>query len=210
MAVAKTKHRWQGELARPIRPRVIRPLNLCFVDPNNIAQANEEMARLTEEAIAQEYFQKLDLLMKHYSIPDPNDWFSLALALAVDHVPGFQVENNFGIEQIGPGIGLVVHTGHKKTGRRITWSVEHLEDLLDDVEKAKKRYGLTRDREALSRMARLQKWAPPANHRGGWSQWIETLESRLQEAKALRRKVNKLLEILRNSRGRNSENATGI
>ena len=210
MGVVKAKPHWRDELARPIRPRVTRPLNLSFVHPDNIAQANEEMARLTEEAIGQELFQKLHLLMKHYSIPDPNDWFSLALALAVDHVPGFQVENNLGIEQIGLGIGLVVHTGHKKMGRPITWSVERLDELLDDVEKTKKRYGLERDREALSRIARLRKWASPANHRGDRSQWIETLESRLQEAKALRRKANKLLEILRNSRGGNSENSPAI
>src|SRR5262249_10297699 len=152
--------------------------------PDNIAQANEEMTRLTEEAIEQELFQKLDLLMKHYSIPDPNDWRSLALALAVDHIPGFQVENNLGIEKIGQGIGLVVHTTRKKTGRPTTWPVERRDELLNDVEKTKKRYGLKRDREALDRLARLRKWAPPANHRGEQSQWIETLESRLQEAKA--------------------------
>src|SRR5262245_49260188 len=138
MGVVRAKRRWRGELARPIRPRVIRPLDLCYVHPDNIAQANEEMARLTDEAIKEERLQKLDLLKKHYSILDPNDWFSLALALAVDHVPGFQVENNLGIEQIGWGIGLVVHTDRKKTGRPITWSLHRLDELLNDVEKTKK------------------------------------------------------------------------
>jgi hypothetical protein len=210
MAVAKTKHRWQGELARPIRPRVIRPLSLCYVDPSTIAQTNEEMIRLTDEAITQKILGKLALLMKHYSISDPDDWFSLALALAVDHVPGFQVENTLGVQQIDQGISLVVHAGRKKTGRPITWPFDRLEELFDDVEKTKKQFGLTQDREALSRIARHPKWSPPANHRGEWGQWIETLESRLQEAKALRRNANKLLEILRNSRGGNSENSPAI
>jgi hypothetical protein len=204
------KRRWRGELARPIRPTVIRPLSFCFVTPDNIAQANEEMARLTHEVIAQKWFEKLNLLMKHYSIADPNDWFSLALALAVDHVPGFQVWNTLGFEQIDQGIRLVVHVGRKKTGRPMKWPVQRLDDLLNDVEKTKKQCGVKRDREALDRIARLRKWAPPANHRGERSQWIETLESRLQEAKALRRNANKLLEILRNNRSGNSENSPAI
>jgi hypothetical protein len=168
------------------------------------------MIRLTDEAITQKILGKLALLMKHYSISDPDDWFSLALALAVDHVPGFQVENTLGVQQIDQGISLVVHAGRKKTGRPITWPFDRLEELFDDVEKTKKQFGLTQDREALSRIARHPKWSPPANHRGEWGQWIETLESRLQEAKALRRNANKLLEILRNSRGGNSENSPAI
>jgi hypothetical protein len=133
---------------------------------------------------AQKFVEKLDLLMKHYLIPDPHDWFSLALALAVDHVPGFQIENKLGVEQIDWGISLVEHVGRKKTGRPKTWSVDRLDELLNDVEKTKKQFGLTQDREALSRIARLRKkWAPPANHRGERRQWIKTLESRLQEAK---------------------------
>jgi hypothetical protein len=210
MGAVMAKRRWQGELARPIRPMVIRPLDLCYVDPDTIAQANEEMIRLTNEVITQKFVEKLDLLMKHYLIPDPHDWFSLALALAVDQIPGFQVENTLGVEQIDRGISLVEHVGRKKTGRRKKWSFDRLDKLLNDVEKTKKRFGLTEDREALSRIARLRKWAPPANHRGDRRQWIETLESRLQEAKVYRRNVDKLLEILRNSRGGSSENSPAI
>jgi hypothetical protein len=206
MGAAKAKRRWQGELARPIRPKVIRPLSLCFVTP----EANEEMIRLTNEAIEQKFKEKLDLLMKHYSIPDREDWYSLALALAVDHIPGFQVENKLGLERIDRGISLVVHRGRKKVGRRNTWSVHRLDELLNDVEKTKRQFHLKRDREALSRIARLRKWAPPANHRGELGQWVETLESRLQEAKVLRGKVDKLVEILRNCRGGSSENSPAI
>jgi hypothetical protein len=210
MGAVRAKRRWHGELARPIRPRVIRPLGLCFVDPDTIAQANDEMIRLTNEAIAQKFVEKLDLLMKHYLIPDPHDWFSLALALAVDHVPGFQIENTLGVEQIDRGISLVEHVGRKKTGRPKTWSVDRLDELLNDVEKTKKQFGLMQDREALSRIARLRKWAPPANHRGERRQWIKTLESRLQEAKVYRRNVDKLLEILGNSLGGSSGNSPAI
>jgi hypothetical protein len=207
MGAAKAKRRWQGELARPIRPKVIRPLSLCFVTPDNVAKANEEMIRLTNEAIEQKFKQKLDLLMTHYSISDREDWYSLALALAVDHIPGFQVENKLGLEQIDGGISLVVHRGRKKVGRRNKWSVDRLCELLSDVEKRKKQSDLKSDREALRQIASLRKWGPPANHPGDW---VETLESRLQEAKKLRRNLDKILEILRNSGCGGSENSPAV
>ena len=92
MRVSKNKVRWTGELKRPIRVRVNRPQGLAITDPETVTRANEEMIRLANEAIGERILEKLRLLMEHYSIPDKDDWFSLALALATDHVPGFQSE----------------------------------------------------------------------------------------------------------------------
>jgi hypothetical protein len=66
--------------------------------------------------------------------------------------------------------------------------------LLDDVENAKRERNLAEDRETLKILAR-KKWKPQANHRGGNKEWLETLESRLQEAKSIRRNCLKLLKM---------------
>ena len=81
------KHRWKGELAKPIRPKVIRPQGLAVTDAETVARANEEMENLYRQAIEETRVEKLRFLMDHYGISDKADFFSLALALAIDHVP---------------------------------------------------------------------------------------------------------------------------
>ena len=39
----KSKRRWKGELAKPIRPKVNRPRGLAVTDHETAARANEEM-----------------------------------------------------------------------------------------------------------------------------------------------------------------------
>jgi hypothetical protein len=53
MATSKKTIRWKGELSKPIRPYVVRPQGLAVTDPESVARANEEMIRLTNEAIEQ-------------------------------------------------------------------------------------------------------------------------------------------------------------
>src|SRR5262249_5930483 len=55
------------------------------------------------------------------------------------------------------------------------------------VEEAKQRDGFSTDREALAVVMRESEWQPPANHRGDLKQWLETLESRLHDAKRIKR-----------------------
>ena len=86
------KHRWKGELAKPIRPKVIRPPGLR-VTKKTAQVANEEMKALYWRAIEEEYLVKLELLMDHYGITDKTDFPSLALALAIElGIPGFKVD----------------------------------------------------------------------------------------------------------------------
>lgn len=189
------KHRWKGELAKPIRPKVIRPQGLAVTDAETVARANEEMEDLYRQAIEETRVEKLRLLMDHYGISDKADFFSLALALAIDHVPGFGIDPTpLRQEQISDGIALVVQDN--RTGRRLEWPPERLDSLLSAVEGVKRKHGLSTDREAIAVVARKPKWRRPANHKGNHEQWLETLESRLQDAKRHKRQIEHLLKDL--------------
>ena len=158
------------------------------------------MERLACDAIYDELIKKLRLLMEHYSIPDKDDWFGLAVALATDHVPGFQIEwplATFSHDSPHFFSGPVVVSGKKKGGRPSKWDFDRLERLLSAVEKEKARHGIKTDREALSRLARRQEWSRTASHRGTADQWIKTLKSRLQDAKAFQRSMERAESGLR-------------
>jgi len=199
------EHRWKGELAKPIRPQVIRPQGLAVTDAETVARANEEMEELYRQAIDERRVEKLSLLMDHYGISDKADFFSLALALAIDHVPGFGIDPTpLRLEQISDGVALVVQDN--KTGRRLEWPPERLDSLLSAVEDAKRKHGLSTDREAIAVVARKGKWGRPANHKGNHEQWLETLESRLQDAKRSKRQIEHFLKDLPWSFGQNSGN----
>src|SRR6266446_45055 len=73
------KPRDKGELGKPI-----------YVGSIPFEAANEEQQGRIEQGIEQAAINKLPLLMEHYKIPNEDDYFSLALALAKDWVPGFQ------------------------------------------------------------------------------------------------------------------------
>jgi hypothetical protein len=176
------KHRWKGELATPIRPKVIRPGGLR-VSKKTAQVANEEMEDLYRRAIEEEYLVKLELLMDHYGITDRTDFPSLALALAIEHIPGFRIDPTpIRLEQIDDqGLKLVVQDNRE--GRPLEWSLKRLNNLLSAVEETKKKHGLSKDREALSVLAQRGEWSRPPNHRGGLEQWLKTLKNRLAEAR---------------------------
>jgi len=199
------KHRWKGELAKPIRPKVIRPQGLFVTDAETVARANEEMDDLYRQAIEETRLEKLRLLMDHYGISDKADFFSLALALAIDHVPGFGIDPTpLRREQISDGVALVVQDN--RTGRKLEWPPKRLDSLLSAVEDAKRKHGLSTDREAITVVARNREWGRPANHKGSDEQWLETLESRLQDAKRSKREIEHLLKNLHWVFGQNSGN----
>jgi hypothetical protein len=176
------KHRWRGELAKPIRPKVIRPRGLR-VTKTTAQAANKEMEDLYQRAIEEEYLVKLELLMDHYGITNKTDFPSLALALAIElGIPGFRVDPTpLRLEQIGEGISLVVQDSRK--GPRPRWSLKRRADLLSAVEEVKKKGSISTDHEALRVLARRPEWSPPDNHRGGEEQWRKTLKNRLAEAR---------------------------
>jgi hypothetical protein len=85
--------------------------------------------------------------------------------------------------------------------RPVQWSPERLLHLLEAVRAEKKKSGLTKDLDALTRLARGKDWAPPAFHRskstrGKFNAWIRTLQSRLHDAKQFKRKVDAVNALL--------------
>jgi hypothetical protein len=173
------------------------------------------MIRLATEEIGRQLQQKLRLLMSHYSIPNPDDWFSLALALARDHVPGLRVEPpliefEFAHEG-GESFRGLVNAERKRGGRPAKWDFDRLDRLLAAVEAEKRKHGLSTDREALSRVAARGEWVRPPAHRGGQQNWIETLESRYHDAKRFRRLLADAEKLLADaSMAANSGKSKGV
>jgi hypothetical protein len=176
------KHRWKGELGKPIRPKVIRPRGLR-VTKKTAQVANAEMEDLYRRAIEEEYLVKLELLMHRYGITDKTDFPSLALALAIElGIPGFKIDPMpLRLEQIDDqGIQLVVQDNRK--GPRPKWWLKRRK-LLAAVTATKKKYRLSKDNEALSVLANRSEWSPPGNYRGDREQWLKTLKNQLAEAR---------------------------
>src|SRR5262249_18224482 len=154
------KPRYKGELGKPI-----------YVGSIPFEAANEEQ----QERIEQAAIKKLPLLMEHYKIPNKDDYFSLALALAKDWVPGFQVKP------------VAVKLDHGTWGAVIRdtkptkWPPERLLKLLNAVAETKRKHALSKDREALKILMQKGEWSRPYNR--DEQKWLETLESRLQDAK---------------------------
>jgi hypothetical protein len=174
------KHRWKGELAKPIRPKVIRP-RVLRVTKTTAQKANKEMKDLYQRTIEEEYLRKLGLLMDKYGITDKTDFRSLALKLAIKEldIPGFRIDPTpLRLEEIDEGIQLVVQDNRE--GPRPKWSLRRLRNLLSAVEEIKKKHGLLTDRKALSNLAQRTEWSPPPNHRGDW---LKTLANRLGQAR---------------------------
>ena len=161
--------------------------------PEIIQAWNELLEHLHNEAIFAAWDAKLKLLLRHYSLAD-DDWYGLALVLAVEHEAGFQIDRQ--IAPLPPGFwgaveikdGKIVDDNVRKPNRPLVWSFRRLLELLDDVQTEKKKSGCSKDLDALRCLAR-KKWAPPLNYRGGIATWIRTLQKRLSEAKREERAV---------------------
>jgi hypothetical protein len=192
------KSKRAGELAKPIRPQIDGWGGPVPKDPNEIKSANAHLESLHERAVTDARNHKLNLLLRHYSLAD-NDWHGLALALAIEHEPGFQVDRQ--TAALPPDFaGAVRIKGGKiiveRIGRPRQWSVERLGELCDAVDAEKKTYGLKKDIEALRHLARRKKWAPPSDQsrssRGTFDAWVTTLQKRLVEAREIQRLVDAL------------------
>jgi hypothetical protein len=168
---------------------------------SKIRAENGLMVRLRDEERAKAESAKLELLAKHYDVP-PNDFRALVLALARDVVPGLQFKDPLRkIENYGPQ-----YYQTEKIGRPVEWGFDRLRKLLAEVDAISKGGNMT-NREALARLSRKKEWSPRANHRGGRDKWLETLESRLQRAKKLRKMADRSLQSLRECQRRNSGNS---
>jgi hypothetical protein len=167
---AKKKRRYKGELAKPIHVGSI-PIETT---------SEEQSDWIKQQFVEQELIEKLPLLMEYYKIADNDDYFSLALALARHHVPGFRV------------VQAKLKLKHGDWGavikdRCAEWPRERLLSLLGAVEEAKQKHGFSTDREAIEFLMQKRKWQPRASYRGESKQRLETLESRLQDAKRISR-----------------------
>jgi hypothetical protein len=175
--------RYLGELATPITwPSP--PMFEGYITHERVEAFWLDYDRHQQEAeqLVQEVrLRKLSLLMSDYGIEDQNDTLQLAMMLACDHVPGFRV----------------VPERKKTQGRKKEWDAEKLEALLDAVKSVKKQHRFN-DRQALAFLSNnartAAEWGPPRHYKGTKKQWIETLESRLQDAKRWVAWVKSVLE----------------
>jgi hypothetical protein len=166
----KGQHRYKGELAKPILASVYFTMTVAELD--DALQQTIHKARL----------EKLKLLMAHYEIPDKTDYLSLALTLAIDHVPGFRIGRASELLRLEHGdYGKVLGS---KRGRPRELTPELHDSLRSTVERTKRECRLQTDREALRIIARRQPWSRPANHRGDFDQWIKTLQNRLSKSRS--------------------------
>jgi len=155
-------------------------------------------------AIEHEPRSGLRLLRRRYSLAE-DDYEGLALNLAIQHEPGFRVVDrqitklplaHGPLTEYTPFSGPVrIKKGvliYERTGRPIDWPPERLLQLLEAVKTERKRSGVTKDIDALSRLASKKEWAPPPTHRsksprGESDAWVRTLQSRLHDAKRFKR-----------------------
>jgi len=180
------RRRYTGKLATPI---------VCPAPPEfwgavtdkrvrEFLRKRESYPRDTEKRIDQERSNKLALLLKHYGICNHADMRALALALAAEHVPGFKI----------------VRESKSKRGRRKKWDGLKLQTLFDTVVSLKEQHNFT-DRQALQFMtnnpAYSKTWGHPSDRQG--QNWIETLESRLHDAKRYVRYIESQEAWLRNA-----------
>src|SRR5262249_11930298 len=138
----KKRPRWKGDLAKPI-----------YVGDLPFHASGKEASAWLKQAVGRGIMEKLRLLMKHYRIADKDDYLGLALALARDFVPGFQVINTKLKLRHGTW-GAVVRAN---AGRPITWPPERLDRLLKVVEETKQQRGLS-DRDALKNVIQKGEW----------------------------------------------------
>jgi hypothetical protein len=177
MKTPRRKGSYKGALAKPI---ILRPAPTFSgsVVPKRLAAHRrkvERYERAKHAFVEQQFSKKLAMLSDHYSIPDKPDMGALARALAVEHVPGFRIQ---------------FPEGKSGRGRKRKWLPDRLEELYQTVESIKLQHRLT-DKRALKFIVNNPEHAPtwgvPTGHKGSKEQWIETLESRLQDAKRLQK-----------------------
>jgi hypothetical protein len=189
MAAKCHRGSYAGALASPIIPPS-PPGFVGAVTPKRLEAYRKKLAlyeRTAAAAVEKEVSRKIALLFAHYGIKDTNDIAALASALAFEHVPGLKVL------PLKPKL---------KRGRKRKWDSERYSQLLETVQSVKKQYGFSKDRQALRCMVRNPQlaatWGPgDTSDKRLADRRIETLESRLQEAKAIEKDVNRLSELAR-------------
>jgi hypothetical protein len=147
------KHRWKGELAKPIYVGTIPGIEA-------IRGWRIRADQWSQAVIWNELTRKLELLRKHYRIKGKEDFFSLALYLARDCVPGFRVVDDAPLKfRRGRNWGGVIRAGK---GRPLKWTPKQISELRMTVKATKKKHRFQTDREALEHVIQTHpKWHRP-------------------------------------------------
>jgi hypothetical protein len=120
--------------------------------------------------------------MEDYGI-EADDYFSLALQLAIDYVPRFP---KFKLKH-----GTYGKVMRDKGGRRTYWTPDKLDALATDVDRIKKKYKFSTDDDAIKHLTRAGKWARQSGRDA--DKWRKTLKNALAQARTIQRETNRLL-----------------
>jgi hypothetical protein len=176
---------------KPYRGELQEPIDLFLPSAEFGKVVDDSNAHVWEEStykklVAHAYIKKMDFLLTHYGIDRNCDaatlWFQLALRLARDSVPGFRFRYR-----------------KKPRGRSKIWDHPRLLSLVFIIDEVKQQHDLN-DRAACRFICNTEPyatdWGRPGASREQRRKWIETLESRLQEARHYHRMLDEMMSRL--------------
>jgi hypothetical protein len=158
----------------------------------DMASKKASKAKKSGEIITEISTDALNRLAKDYGI-EPDDYFNLALRLAIDYVPGFP---RFKLQHGSWGKVM-----RDKGGRPTEWTPERFDELVTDVDGIKKKHGFTTDDEALRHLTQAGKWSRPSRQ-DDLNKRIMRLKNELGRARSVRQiedGLEKLVEKIRSS-----------
>jgi hypothetical protein len=167
---------YDGILGKPFRlPKLILSRSKePLITPNQMEQVVRAYQSGLRYTLENPLKERIDALFKHFDL-QAEDWKSLAMKLAAQHVPGFQIKRTIAIYDLAddtvPGFRIVGEI----RGKNRDWTLEKYLRLLNDVREHKESHpGCKYDRGALGQLIKQKlEWK---------SYGLEDLESRLQEA----------------------------
>jgi len=160
-----------------------------------IKKKRKKSAKITTEIVTEDSIEELNRLGEKYGV-EPGDYFSLAMRLAIDYVPGFpKYKLHHG------DYGKVMRD---KGGRPTDWTPDRHYELMADVDRAKKKYGFATDDEAVKHLTKSGKWARQPGR--DLDKWRKTLKNMLGSARKVQRESNRLDAEADHSRAELSSN----
>lgn len=178
--------KFKGPLQHPIKVAKFDPADWPKVSKDVVDRIKHAAGNNSAEFWDAECDAKLGLLFDHFGIADKADFALLAKFLAIAFVPGFRTKEVSYVLEHG-SYGAVIEKKDTKPGPATEWTDERLLQLVEDVEKQKQSEAESTDRAALQILINKRKY-PSTLRSKGTGEWLETLESRLQEGRKLKRR----------------------